>query len=93
MFCKSLEEEKAMSSFFALEQECDEHNAKQLEAMDLSHLGKGKLNKARRYRDQWDKVNTRNEKWVDRQASLHPHKRHRQTSKERTWLMKDSLSA
>lgn len=53
----SEEERQLILSFLEAERECDEYNKKQIEQMDLSHLGKGNLNKTNAAMKRWTKDN------------------------------------
>ena len=86
MICSSIEEEKAMANFFASEHACNEHNRKQIEAMNLSHLPKGKLAKTKSAISRWHKEAMTTSKWCAAQIKKPDHKRHLFTAQERTWL-------
>lgn len=83
----SLEEEKAMFANYVKMKEADEHNAREIAAMDKSHMtSKSIVKLATELPDRWRKEHIKHAKWYAFQNKLVDYKRFYCSGIERTWL-------
>lgn len=80
------EEERAAAHFFKAEIECDEYNAAQIAAMDLSHLNKTKQNLTKAAVKRWNKESETKRKWWAKVKKLTGYKRYKMSAQKKPWL-------